>query len=456
MTRAGSSIIAMQLSANAGKAVKFMTEGAIIQLPQWLKSPAGQYLLAWEQVHLDQAVADLFGFHALQLGLPQLDALRANRMPHRWLAVESARDDQVPSGLHREAPAATDEIGGDGAAARVLVVPPPSLRCHFDALPFDAASLDLVVLPHALELARDPHLALREVERVLVPEGRVLIVGFNPASLWGTRQKLGRLRRRLSRSSGELFLPHAGEFVGYRRLRDWLRLLSFEVEARGVERQGIEVTAQRRGRNDEDASALVVRAAWLRAAGIFSVQSRRNFAVARGLDREPAMRHPVGAQRIELRQAELERVKAEQIGDRAVEMALFPAEQVLSGRGLQPLRQLYDRAFCHEPDRPARICRQLHLDERRRRSCDRRSGHAGAGGRSARCPAPRMAAILMTHPRAVASGRVGVAPGLIFVTEIAAGTLGHIAYVAPARAGEPTVSRGDTLAALRIRKNPFR
>ena len=59
----------------------------------------------------------------------------------------------------------------------------------------------------------------------------MIIVGFNPASLWGARQKIGRLRRRLSRSSGELFLPHSGEFVGYRRLRDWLRLLSFEVEA---------------------------------------------------------------------------------------------------------------------------------------------------------------------------------------------------------------------------------
>jgi SAM-dependent methyltransferase len=209
-----------------------MTEGAIIQLPQWLKSPAGQYLLAWEQRHLDTAVADLFGFHALQLGLPQLDALRANRMPHRWLAVESAHEDEVRAGLHEEGAAATAKEGrAGGDDARVLVVPPPSLRCHFDALPFDAASLDLVVLPHALELARDPHLALREVERVLVPEGRVIIVGFNPASLWGARQKLGRLRRRLSLGSGELFLPHSGEFVGYRRLRDWLRLLSFEVEA---------------------------------------------------------------------------------------------------------------------------------------------------------------------------------------------------------------------------------
>jgi SAM-dependent methyltransferase len=176
-------------------------------------------------------VADLFGFHALQLGLPQLDALRANRMPHRWLAVESAHDEEVPAGMPAESSPSAGDRAADGAAARVVVVPPPSLRCHFDALPFDAASLDLVILPHALELARDPHLALREVERVLVPEGRVIIVGFNPASLWGTRQRLGRLRRRLSRNSGELFLPHAGEFVGYRRLRDWLRLLSFEVEA---------------------------------------------------------------------------------------------------------------------------------------------------------------------------------------------------------------------------------
>jgi SAM-dependent methyltransferase len=208
-----------------------MTEGAIIQLPQWLRSPIGQVLLEWEQRHLDSAVADVFGFHALQLGLPQLDALQANRMPHRWLAVESAADNEVPPKSAAVAPSAgTDTAVGD--APRVHGVPPPTLRCHFDALPFAAGTLDLVVLPHALELARDPHLTLREVERVLVPEGRAIIVGFNPASLWGARQRLGRLRRRLApRSSSELFLPHAGEFVGYRRLRDWLRLLSFEVEA---------------------------------------------------------------------------------------------------------------------------------------------------------------------------------------------------------------------------------
>jgi SAM-dependent methyltransferase len=199
-----------------------MTElGGIIGLTQWLQTPAGRYLLAWEQSHLDVVVADLFGFHALQVGLAELDALRANRMPHRWVAAVSPEPPRQPL-------PADGDGSGMAAAPRVGV----ALYCDFDALPFDSHSLDLVVLPHALELARDPHLALREVERVLVPEGRVVIVGFNPASLWGLRQRLGQLRRRVAAGGAhDLYLPSAGEFIGYRRLRDWLRLLSFEVEA---------------------------------------------------------------------------------------------------------------------------------------------------------------------------------------------------------------------------------
>ena len=182
-------------------------------MADWLQTPAGRYVLQWEQTHLDTAVVDLFGFHALQLGQPELDALRANRMPHRWVATDA-----------QAAPASHPEHALPRAAV--------ALHCDFDALPFDSNSLDLVVLPHALELARDPHLALREVERVLVPEGRVVVVGFNPASLWGVRQRLGHWRQMLaSRSRAPLFLPSAGEFMSYRRLRDWLRLLSFEVEA---------------------------------------------------------------------------------------------------------------------------------------------------------------------------------------------------------------------------------
>jgi SAM-dependent methyltransferase len=170
----------------------------IIGMTEWLDSPPGQYLLAWEREQMASAVANIFGFHALQLGMPELDALAANRMPHRWLASQTQ------------------------AQGAVLVT-------DFSALPFPANSLDLVVLPHALELTSDPHAALREVERVLVPDGRVLISGFNPVSLWGLSQRRAHLYQRFG--LGQMFLPDAGEFIGYLRLRDWLRLLSFDVES---------------------------------------------------------------------------------------------------------------------------------------------------------------------------------------------------------------------------------
>ena len=142
--------------------------GQIIGLQDWFATPPGRYLLAWEQAQFDEAVADVFGYHALQLGAAEIEGLRANRMPHRWLAL-------------------SDPLQQPGRAA---------LFTDFAALPFAANSLDLVVLPHALELSPDPHATLREVERVLVPEGRVVICGLNPASLWGMRQrrKIGEQR----------------------------------------------------------------------------------------------------------------------------------------------------------------------------------------------------------------------------------------------------------------------
>ena len=208
-------------AAVAAEAPSPMTtrDDAIIEFANWLLSPPGRYLLDWEQARIDQAVADVFGFHALQLGLPQLDALRANRMPHRWVVQDSL---VVPQRV--ELPAPLEPITTQSPALSV------ALHCDFDALPFPSQSIDLLVLPHGLELARDPHETLREVERVLVPEGRVVIVGFNPASLWGLRQRLGSMRQRLGISRRARYLPNAGEFMGYWRLRDWLRLLSFEVE----------------------------------------------------------------------------------------------------------------------------------------------------------------------------------------------------------------------------------
>ncbi len=182
------------------------------ELLAWFHTPPGRYLLEQERVWFDQTVADLFGYHAVQLGLPAIDALAQNRMPHRWLAMP-----------HWSGP----EVACPGAPSAVLV-------CHAAALPFPANSIDLVVLPHTLELSADPHSVLREVERVLVPEGRVVISGLNPASWWGLRQRrahwLGNLGLQ-GTGLAQLYLPQAGDFIGHWRLRDWLRLLSFDVES---------------------------------------------------------------------------------------------------------------------------------------------------------------------------------------------------------------------------------
>ncbi len=170
----------------------------IIGLQEWLASPPGQLLQRTEAALFDAALADVFGYHALQLGLPEWPVLQNNRMPHRLVCT-------------------------DGPAAASALQAAPS------ALPFPEASLDLVAMPHTLELCNEPHDALREAERVLVPEGRVVISGFNPTSLWGLAQRRSRLWSGMG--WGDLYLPESGEFIAYSRLRDWLRFLSFEVES---------------------------------------------------------------------------------------------------------------------------------------------------------------------------------------------------------------------------------
>lgn len=158
-------------------------------LNEWLATPLGNYLLQREQAYFDKEVADIFGFNALQLGLPEHDLLRNNRMP---LRLRAGRDKSL------------------------------KLRADPGALPIASQSIDLVLLPHALEFSDQPHQILREVERVLMPEGQVIISGFNPFSLWGMARKLPGLRSAL---------PDQRKFISLPRIKDWLALLGFEVVA---------------------------------------------------------------------------------------------------------------------------------------------------------------------------------------------------------------------------------
>ena len=76
-----------------------------------------------------------------------------------------------------------------------------------------------MLLPHTLEFTDYPHQILREVARVLRPEGHVIIAGFNPWSLWGARRVFGRKQR----------YPWSGHFINLPRMKDWLALLGFEI-----------------------------------------------------------------------------------------------------------------------------------------------------------------------------------------------------------------------------------
>ncbi|QWD97440.1 methyltransferase domain-containing protein [Polynucleobacter sp. MG-6-Vaara-E2] len=167
---------------------------------KWLQSPPGRYVLRWEQQCFDQIVADVFGFHALQIGLPQMNALSENRMPLHALLIHANDNLEYASRFNWHL-----------------------IEGNTSELPFANESLDLVVLPHVLEFAADPHQILREVDRILRPEGRLVISGFNPASLWGARQYLSRL-------IGNPFLPRDGQFISLIRVKDWLQLLNYSLD----------------------------------------------------------------------------------------------------------------------------------------------------------------------------------------------------------------------------------
>lgn len=162
---------------------------AVDPLMGWFGSPLGQAVLEAEQGLLGPALEDVFGQHLLQLGY--------------WGPVDSF----LPLSRQR---------------ARSLIVPPgyPG-HCvsHSAELAILSRSVEAVLLPHTLEFEPEPHAVLREVERVLTAEGHVLLLGFDPLGPWGLRHRLARRG----------FPPGLQQVFGCRRMRDWLRLLGFDI-----------------------------------------------------------------------------------------------------------------------------------------------------------------------------------------------------------------------------------
>lgn len=153
---------------------------------EWLTTPLGQYVLAREQRLFDEALPDLFGFYALQLGAAAAPLMQSSRVTHRFtMAWETSAH----------------------------------LLAEADQLPFAENQFDVLLMPHTLEFQSLPHEVLREAYRVLRPEGHLLLTGFNPYSMFGVKRYIGRDRRG----------PWGSEFISLARAKDWLTLLGFDI-----------------------------------------------------------------------------------------------------------------------------------------------------------------------------------------------------------------------------------
>ncbi len=170
---------------------------------------AGQYITQWERDLLEQWVADQFGYYAIQLGHQgRISCLSENRCSERYVLEQG-------EGVSEPGP-----VNVQGVAT--VQVP------DFAVLPFASDSIDLVVLPHTLDEHPDPHGVLREAYRVLRPQGRLMVLGFNPLSVWGAQAKWTHLRG-TGRNAFGIYpeLPHPPIHIG--RIKDWIELLNCDV-----------------------------------------------------------------------------------------------------------------------------------------------------------------------------------------------------------------------------------
>lgn len=163
------------------------------QLRSWFTSAAGRDIRDAELELAAVILPNLFGYHIAQLGNHvSAEFISTTRISHSLLIASGSGDAQLG-----------DVVG-----------------CC-DALPLAANSIDVLVVPHILEFALEPHAVLREAERVLIGEGHIVIAGFNPWSLCGLWRVLARWRGRP---------PWSGQFLSASRIKDWLKLLGFEIE----------------------------------------------------------------------------------------------------------------------------------------------------------------------------------------------------------------------------------
>lgn len=174
------------------------SEALCTALREWFTSPLGAEILAAEQGVLDTWLPEIFGYHLLQVGYDaNLPLAEASPVSRRFTL----------------------------APVMQLGMTPRSMVAQPSELPVQAQEMDLVILHHALDFDDQPHQVLREAARVLRPGGHLLIIGFNPNSLWGV------CRRWCNRQQ----VPWRAHGLSHGRLQDWIKLLELtEVKSSSV------------------------------------------------------------------------------------------------------------------------------------------------------------------------------------------------------------------------------
>jgi SAM-dependent methyltransferase len=165
------------------------------RISSWLASSRGRALLRAESALLTEALDDCFGWDLLQLG-----------------AWGVGRELIAGGRTRRQTTICSPEAGK-------VLHPGAEVAARLSQLPIASDSVDAVLLPHTLEFEADPHALLREVDRVLTGEGKLLLLGFAPMSPWGLRAAATR--------SG--FPPGLRRLLSPGRIRDWCRLLGYEI-----------------------------------------------------------------------------------------------------------------------------------------------------------------------------------------------------------------------------------
>jgi SAM-dependent methyltransferase len=167
----------------------------------------GQALLAQEKKLLSQLLEQVFGYNLVQLGCLDHDTLTTGSRTSRQYIFES---------LYRRSDA--------NDCTQVI--------SSFEELPIQNQSIDAAILPHTLEFEENPHQILREVDRILVAEGKLIFLGFNPFSLWGFWHKYWEVKNRISNKNEhwKVPLPSCGNLITQKRLKDWLKLMGFDID----------------------------------------------------------------------------------------------------------------------------------------------------------------------------------------------------------------------------------